>query len=50
MLKKRRAALERDERTEAARDAAKRDALRALRLKTVTVSYTHLTLPTLLLV
>ena len=31
----RRAALERDERTEAARDAAKRDALRALRLKTV---------------
>ena len=33
--KKRRAALERDERTEAARDAAKRDALRALRLKTV---------------
>ena len=34
-LKKRRAALERDELTEAARDAAKRDALRALRLKTV---------------
>ena len=33
--KKRRAALERDELTEAARDAAKRDALRALRLKTV---------------
>lgn len=32
---KRRAALERDELTEAARDAAKRDALRALRLKTV---------------